>query len=106
MTDTMKHFAFLFLFSTSTLFSIAQQTVGLTQYSNEASSGYVLYSPINTTNTYLIDRCGHLRHTWTSDYTPGLSCYLLEDGSLLRTGKLEANHFGAGGNGGVIERKD
>ncbi|MFM7814720.1 MAG: hypothetical protein ACKO66_09415 [Flavobacteriales bacterium] len=30
----------------------------------------------------------------------------MEDGSLLRTGRLEANHFGAGGNGGFIERRD
>ena len=102
----MKH---LFVILTSLIAALsfhAQNTVGLTQYSTETTPGYILFSPINTTSTYLIDRCGHLRHTWTSDYTPGLSCYLLEDGSLLRTGKLEANHFGAGGNGGFIERRD
>ncbi|MFM7814719.1 MAG: hypothetical protein ACKO66_09410 [Flavobacteriales bacterium] len=41
----------------------AQNTVGLTQYSPETVPGYVLFSPINTTSTYLIDRCGHLRHS-------------------------------------------
>lgn len=106
MTDTMKHFVFLVFILALSFATGAQQTVGLTQYSSDAAAGYVLFSPINTTSTYLIDRCGHLRHTWTSDYTPGLSCYLLEDGSLLRTGKLEANHFGAGGNGGFIELRD
>ena len=44
---------------------------------------------------------------WQSDYTPGMSCYLLEDGSLLRTADAGNPTFGnAGGSGGIIEKYD
>ena len=67
---------------------------------DESFNGYTLFSPLNSTNTYLIDNCGYLINSWTSSYTPGLSVYLLEDGSLLRTCKVDPN----GPKGGRIEQ--
>ena len=41
-------------------------------------------------------------HSWTSDYNPGLSCYLMEDGTLLRTGRIT----GMGNGSGIVEMID
>ena len=62
----------------------AQQTVGL--FLNEPTSynGYTLFNSNSSTSTYLLDNCGEMVHSWTSDYRPGLSVYLLEDGRLLK----------------------
>jgi hypothetical protein len=53
--------------------------------------------------TWLIDNCGREVHRWTSDATPALSAYLLDDGSLLRPARV-SNAFDAGGSGGRIDR--
>lgn len=91
----------------SALISFSQPTVGLTQYDYQNLDGYVLFSPMTSTNTYLIDKCGEKVHEWNSSaYRPGLSCYLLEDGSLMRTGILDNPNFDEGGSGGIIEKFD
>ncbi len=102
----MKNIIFAFLIS---LFSLASfsQTVGLIQHNTGTlDNGYVLFSPINSYSTYLIDKCGKQVKTWTSSYKPGQSVYILEDGSLLRTGNTNNTTFNAGGKGGVIEKID
>ena len=80
------------------------QTVGLFQYDEGSYDGYTLFSPNN--NTYLIDNCGRLIHSWESTYNPGNSVYLLENGDLLRTCKISNSIFSGGGSGGRIERRD
>ncbi len=84
----------------------AQQTVGLFAQTPNSQDGYVLFSPVAYTETYLIDKCGKSVHNWSSSYVPGLSVYLLEDGSLLRTGNTINTSFNGGGRGGVIEKYD
>jgi hypothetical protein len=87
--------------------SMAQeQTVGWFLNSEDAYDGYTLFAPLPNTETYLIDNCGKYIHSWSSDFKPGNSAYLLEDGTLLRTGKLNNQTFNAGGSGGIIERID
>lgn len=78
------------------------QTVGLFQNDSTSYDGYTLFSP--NENTYLIDNCGRLIHTWTSAYKPGNSVYLLEDGTLLRTCRTQSSIFTGGGSGGRIEK--
>ncbi|HMW39143.1 MAG TPA: hypothetical protein PKD57_07050, partial [Saprospiraceae bacterium] len=71
------------------LFSInaqAQNTVGLIQYETGNTEGYILFSPISSTKTYLIDKCGKKINDWSSNYRPGLSVSLLSNGDLFRTG--------------------
>ncbi|MBT3933593.1 MAG: hypothetical protein HOF35_04965 [Bacteroidetes bacterium] len=76
----------------------AQQTVGLVLHENSSQdSGYVLFSPIGSLNTYLIDKCGKQIHSWASSYQPGMAVYLLEDGSILRAGQVENPSFLGGG---------
>ena len=83
-----------------------QPTVGLLEYSQgDNQDGYVLFAPISSTTTYLINKCGEKVHEWSSMYKPGLSVYLLEDGSILRSGNVDNPVFKIGGGaGGVIER--
>ena len=95
----------LTLFIASTLNS--QTTVGLIQHNpGTLDDGFVLFAPTRSNTTYLIDKCGKEVKSWTSTYNPGLSCYLLSDGTLLRTGVVQSQSFNAGGHGGVIEKID
>jgi hypothetical protein len=86
--------------------ALFSQTVGLINYQNGNTPGYVLFSPTTSTATYLIDKCGNKVHEWNSTYRPALASYLLEDGSLLRTGQLDNANFDEGGSGGIIEKFD
>lgn len=86
----------------------SQKTFGLTKKLNgNDENGYVLFSPLNCDTTYLINKCGQKVHQWVSDYTPGMSVYLLPNGHLLKTGTYTDTAFGvAGGRGGIIEEFD
>jgi hypothetical protein len=85
--------------------SAARTTIGLIRNGDSSFPGYTLFSPLQSRMTYLIDNKGRLIHTWHSQYHPGLSVYLLENGDLLRTANVNNPFFGAG-NGGRVERLD
>ena len=80
----------------------AQQTVGLFKYEEEAESGYTLFR--RNTTVYLIDNCGFVVHSWVGSYPSGGAVYLLENGDLLRVGKISSELSWAP-QGGVIERQ-
>jgi hypothetical protein len=83
------------------------QTMGLFLNTSESYNGYTLFAPLTFTDTYLIDNCGKLVHSWSSSYKPGNAVYLLDNGLLLRTGNTTNQAFqGAGGAGGIIEMLD
>ncbi len=86
--------------------SKGQQTVGLFTQTPSSQDGYVLFAPISSDSTFLIDKCGYQVHLWTGTHHPGQSVYLLPDGNLLRPGNVGNTVFTAGGNGGVIEKFD
>jgi hypothetical protein len=98
----------VFLLALSSI-CFAQQTpqIGLVLNTPQSFNGYTLFAPDFTT-TYLIDNCGRSVKTWQSQYVPGQSAYLLEDGSLFRTAKLTTNRTfsNIGGAGGRLERYD
>lgn len=54
----------------------------------------------------MVDKCGKQVKTWTSNYKPGQSVYLLEDGTLLHSGNANNSIFNTGGKGGIIEKID
>ncbi|MDZ7721888.1 MAG: aryl-sulfate sulfotransferase [candidate division KSB1 bacterium] len=90
-----------------TIFLYPQEnTVGLVTKESGSCPGYTLFAPLSATDTYLIDHDGNLVHSWTGDYSPGNSVYLLKDGSLLRTCDLQNSLFAAGGRGGAIRNLD
>jgi hypothetical protein len=70
---------------------------------NPASGEFNLFTPLGSTTTYLVDNDGDTVYTWASDYTPGNSVYLLENGNLLRTGKTGSAYFAVGGAGGIVQ---
>ena len=100
-----KIFSLILLFSCCYFLS-AQPTVGLLQYGNNDHPGYFLMAPNSSTQTFLLDKCGYKVHQWNSTYNPGQSAYLLNDGTLLRTGRVNNSNFSGGGTGGIIERRD
>ena len=65
------------------------------------SQGQILFAPMQSTFTYLLDSNKEINHTWPCSYTPGEAVYLLDDGSILRTIKISLS---AGGAGGGLQR--
>jgi hypothetical protein len=86
--------------------SADSQTLGLFRNDTSTFVAYTLFTPLTSKFTYLIDNKGRLIHTWRSTYSPGLSVYLLEDGSLLHSARVGNTTFSAGGSGGRVERFD
>lgn len=62
-------------------------SVGLRFNSEYVSEGYTLFSPQKNTTVYLINNCGETVNTWEFSERPALTCYILENGNLLRAGK-------------------
>ncbi len=108
MRYTVKIFVLLSVLLFAAGAKAQTNTVGLISYDSARSYfGYTLFSPIASTNTYLIDNRGYLIHSWSSHYRPAQSVMLLPDGTLLRPALVDtANPFVAGGSGGRIERYD
>lgn len=67
--------------------SAQNPTIGLIYQLPSAYEGYTLFTPENSNNVYLINNCGEKIKEWTFNELPGLTCYLLENGNLLRAGK-------------------
>jgi hypothetical protein len=53
--------------------------------------------------SYLIDLQGRVVHSWESNCPPGLAVYLLENGHLLRAGRMKNPPFAAPGAGGRLQ---
>lgn len=102
----MRHFLAILWLLLAGLALPAQQTVGLFQTSPGLEDGYILFSPMVSLHSFLIDRCGREVNRWTSQYYPGLATYLLPDGSLMRAGRVGNPVFNGGGSGGIIEHYD
>jgi uncharacterized protein (UPF0248 family) len=60
-----------------------------------ASPGFTLFAPlfVQNRNVYLIDLQGNVTHTWTLPYSPGLSGYLTERGTLFYNGRTSEDSF-------------
>jgi len=76
---------FNFLLVILSVSTYAQQTVGLFLNTLESFDGYTLLAPKDSKVQYLINNCGEKVHSWTSQFDSG-SSYLLENGTLLKTG--------------------
>ena len=101
MRKISSNFLILF-FGLNMFFAEAQQTVGLFENLEGSYDGYTLFSTQYSETTFLINNCGEQVHSWTSNYLPGLSSYLLENGILMRTGRA----FSPGGGIGIVEMLD
>ncbi len=83
------------------------RTIGLRLCRPGTEEGYVLYPHKHRGDVYLLDRLGRVVNHWSkSIYEPGQSCYLRENGNLVRAAmKTGAGSIG-GGEGGRIEEYD
>jgi hypothetical protein len=73
---------------------------------SQAYTGYTLYSPNNSRYSYLIDMNNQTVKTWTHSVSGGYSCYLLEDGSVLRSGNSSNSQLNGGGATGIVQKYD
>jgi Arylsulfotransferase (ASST) len=71
------------------------------QPSPKAIDGQILYAPMYTGTTYLLNNNGAVNHTWTSSFLPGCMARWLGDGSILRTIRVGVGPGGGGAGGGV-----
>jgi len=84
-----------------------QTTLGVVSMQEDASSGFVLFSPFTGTKTYLVDNCGNLVNEWDRGTRPGLSAELLESGNLFRTYKIDPiGPYTSASNAGGLEIVD
>jgi hypothetical protein len=94
----------IILFSTKEV-SAQEKTVGVIDIRAEAAEGFLLLAPVSSSNSYLIDNCGRVINQWTqSDFTPGNSVYLTDEGSLLKTCHVTNPKINLGGLGGRLEK--
>ncbi len=101
----MKRISLLVLVFLQTTSLLGQNTVGVLSYnSQDTYDALTLFT--SQTETYLINACGEVVNQWSSAYPPGNAVYLLEDGSLLRAGKVVNSTITFGGTGGIVEKYD
>lgn len=92
----------LFLLFLVTHAGLVSSQIGLTINDQRATPGYTLFHPNSATSTFLIDNAGNLVFEWEGTHLPGVRVHLLENGQLLRSGKIPL-HFNMGGVGGYLE---
>jgi hypothetical protein len=66
-----------------------------------ATPGYTLFSPLHGKATYLIGLRGEVAHQWEHPLV-SMYGYLLENGNLLWSGRLEEGPQHMGGRGGLL----
>ncbi len=82
----------------------ATPKVGLIVNNPGAYQGYTLLAPIMSRMVYLLDMQGRVVRTWEGETSGNMSVYLLENGHLLRYGRLAEQTFGDGaGAAGQIQ---
>ena len=69
-----------------------------------ATPGYLLFAPLNSDTTYLIDNDGQVVRTWKSDVAPGAAVVMLDNGNVIRAGfEPKTQGFSGGGQGGRFQ---
>jgi hypothetical protein len=92
----------IFFDSSCIAFSNAQELNSASPQTFTINNGGILFAPMNSGTTYLIDKNGTVQHTWPSDYFPGEAVLWTGDGTILRTIKVDMT--GYGGSGGGIQK--
>jgi hypothetical protein len=65
-------------------------------------TGRILFAPMYSFDTYLIDYTGAVNHSWESSFFPGEAVCWLGNGTILRT--IKTKEFGLGGSGGGVQK--
>ena len=80
--------------------------LGLIKNTEKAYPGYTLFAPKHFTKIYLMANDGQIVNEWESEYEPGQSVYLLENGNMLHCCLTKNRNFIGGGEGGRLEEFD
>lgn len=102
-------YSILFLFiSLITQSTFAQnQTVGVNIFDeDEAMTGYTFFTPNSSNKAYIVDNCGYVINEYIRGNRPGFSAYLLDNGLMLRTNKVNDPYFNQASTGGQVELVD
>ena len=90
-----------------TCFIPLSNTQSVNQYYEQSQkttiTGQILFAPMDSTITYLIDNTGAVNHTWSSNYLPGVGVRWLGNGTILRTIRVGVGP-GTGGAGGGVQK--
>jgi hypothetical protein len=65
------------------------------------NDGQILYGPIKSNSTYLIQSNGTVTHTWSSSFSPGVMVRWLGEEKILRTIRVGDEGPGGGTGGGI-----
>ena len=93
----------------ATLYSTAQNTVGTVLNTAESFHGFTLITPNSNpipNITYLINNCGEIINTWSSNFKGQGADLLMEDGSLFRASFDNNSTLNLPGNTGRLEHYD
>jgi hypothetical protein len=100
----MEHLKGLALLTLAITSQAAEPTVGLIHSSPNASPGYTLFSPMASTDTFLLNNAGELVNRWRSTSPPGSTPYLRNNGNLVRAANPnDSNTFLIPGGAGLIQ---
>jgi hypothetical protein len=82
----------------------AAEPRGVRVRTEAATPGYLLFAPLNSDTTYLVDNDGRVVRTWKSDLAPGASVVMLDNGHVMRAGfEPKTQGFSGGGQGGRLQ---
>lgn len=97
----MKRYLSVFF---GTILAVNMQQV--TAQTTGQASGYMMYSPLQETTTYLIDSDGNTHHTWSCSASPASTAHLLPDGSIMRPYRVFNPTMNGGATGGGMQLID
>jgi|WetSurMetagenome_2_1015567.scaffolds.fasta_scaffold36692_2 hypothetical protein len=70
----------------------------------QAFNGYTLFSQNNSRYSYLVDMSNTTVHSWNHAKNGGYSCYLLPDGTLMRSAVSSNSQLNGGGATGIVQK--
>jgi len=80
--------------------------MSISLFAQEPFDGFTLYNSNGSSNARLLDMNGDIVHSWSSNSGGGYSCYLLEDGSLLRPMEASNTSMHGAASSGRFLRQD
>jgi hypothetical protein len=83
--------------------SLSQTAVTTYEQNTNTISGHILFSPMYSTKTFLINSTGSITHIWSSNFLPGVGVRWLGNGTILRTIRVDVGP-GEGGAGGGVQK--
>ncbi len=84
--------------------SVPELPRGLVTHEEGVSNGYLMFTPLLSDTTYLMDNQGQIVHLWRSEFAPSGGVYLRANGNIIRGARVpDVEVFRGGGQGGRIQ---